>query len=234
MRIVSWNVNGIRAWLKKDGLAWLDREKPDVFCIQEAKAMEDQITKKDRRAFADLGYEVYWHPAERKGYSGVVTFSREPALFVTRGVPFERGEGRVVVTEHGEFTLYNIYFPNGRQREDGQKNGPKGRTWSSPAIGTRRLPRSISRDRKKTKERPDSCRSSAKRSKRSSTAATSTRSDICIRRRISRGWRRPRGPTAGGPIERVRGTATSVGGSTINSSTGSFCPRSNGQKSGRT
>jgi exodeoxyribonuclease-3 len=119
MRIVSWNVNGFRAWLKKDGLAWLERERPDVFCIQEAKALEEQITGKDRDAISALGYEAYWHPAQKKGYSGVVTFARVPAMFVTRGVPFERGEGRVVVTEHGGFTLYNIYFPNGRQREDG-------------------------------------------------------------------------------------------------------------------
>ena len=103
--------------MKKDGLAWLERERPDVFCIQEAKALEEQIAGKDRDAISALGYEAYWHPAQKKGYSGVVTFARVPAMFVTRGVPFERGEGRVVVTEHGGFALYNIYFPNGRQRD---------------------------------------------------------------------------------------------------------------------
>ncbi len=119
MRIVSWNINGIRAVIKKGFLAWLEREAPDLVCLQEVKAAEDQVPKPAMEAIADLGYSLYWHPAERKGYSGVATLCKTSALFVSKGVPFERGEGRVLVTEHGDFTLYNIYFPNGRQREDG-------------------------------------------------------------------------------------------------------------------
>lgn len=119
MKIVSWNVNGIRAALKKGFLDWLERERPDVVCLQETKALEEQVPEDARTAIADLGYHTAWHSAERKGYSGVATFSLKEPLFVTRGVPFERGEGRVLVTEHGDFTLYNIYFPNGRQRPDG-------------------------------------------------------------------------------------------------------------------
>jgi exodeoxyribonuclease-3 len=119
MRIISWNVNGIRACLKKGMLDWLATTRPDVVCLQETKATEDQLPAAARERIAELGYSAYWHSAERKGYSGVATFCRDEPMFVTRGVPFERGEGRVIVTEHGSFTLYNIYFPNGRQREDG-------------------------------------------------------------------------------------------------------------------
>lgn len=119
MKIISWNVNGIRACIKKGLLEWLAETSPEILCIQETKATEDQLTKKDRARIEELGYHAYWHSAERKGYSGVATLCKSEALFVTRGVPFERGEGRVVVTEHGEFTLYNVYFPNGRQRDDG-------------------------------------------------------------------------------------------------------------------
>ena len=77
MRIVSWNVNGFRAWLKKDGLAWLERERPDVFCIQEAKALEEQIAGKDRDAISALGYEAYWHPARFGGGSPLARAYRE-------------------------------------------------------------------------------------------------------------------------------------------------------------
>ena len=72
----------------------------------------------ERARIEELGYTAHWHPAERKGYSGVATLCLTPPLFVARGVSFERSEGRVLVTEHGDFTLYNIYFPNGRQRPD--------------------------------------------------------------------------------------------------------------------
>jgi exodeoxyribonuclease-3 len=119
MRVVSWNVNGIRAVLKKGFVEWLRRDRPDVVCLQETKALEEQVPEQALREIEELGYKAYWHSAERKGYSGVATLARTAPLFVTRGVPFERGEGRVLVTEHGDFTLYNIYFPNGRQREDG-------------------------------------------------------------------------------------------------------------------
>lgn len=118
-RIVSWNVNGIRAVAKKGFFEFLDREKPDVLCLQEIKAMEAQIPLGDLERIKAAGYHAAWHPATKAGYSGVATLSRKAPLFVTKGLEFERGEGRILVTEHGAFTLYNIYFPNGRQREDG-------------------------------------------------------------------------------------------------------------------
>jgi exodeoxyribonuclease III len=119
MKIASWNVNGIRACVKRGFLDWLARERPDVVCLQETKCAQDQLAEEDHARIAALGYRTFWHCAERKGYSGVATFTRKPPLFVTRGVAFENGEGRILVTEHGDLTIYNVYFPNGRQREDG-------------------------------------------------------------------------------------------------------------------
>ena len=118
-RIISWNINGIRAVLKKGFFEFLEREKPDVLCLQEIKASAAQIPAADLARIEQLGYSSHWHPARRPGYSGVATLSRKPPLFVTCGLPFEREEGRILVTEHGDFTLYNIYFPNGRQTDDG-------------------------------------------------------------------------------------------------------------------
>ncbi len=119
MRIVSWNVNGLRAAIKKGLFDWLERDGADIVCLQETKALKEQIAAKDLETLEALGYHASFHSAARKGYSGVATFCKTAPLFVTHGVPFERDEGRVLVTEHGDFTLYNIYFPNGRQREDG-------------------------------------------------------------------------------------------------------------------
>lgn len=119
VRIVSWNVNGIRAVLKKGFHDFVAREKPDILCLQEVKATPEQLPVADRERLEALGYGIHWHAAKRPGYSGVATLTRRDALFVTKGVPFEREEGRVLVTEHGDFTLYNVYFPNGRQTDDG-------------------------------------------------------------------------------------------------------------------
>ncbi len=68
MRIVTYNINGIRAVLQKDFLSWASATKADVLCLQEVKAFTDQV---DLSCFEKLGYEIYWHPAQRKGYSGV-------------------------------------------------------------------------------------------------------------------------------------------------------------------
>ncbi len=119
MKIASWNVNGLRACARKGFLEWLERERPDIVCLQETKCEPSQLPADVREQIDRLGYEVYWHSADKKGYSGVATLVRKEPLFVTAGAPFENREGRVLVTEHGDFTLYNVYFPNGRQREDG-------------------------------------------------------------------------------------------------------------------
>lgn len=112
MKILSWNVNGIRAAQKKGFLDWLDRESPDIACIQETKAHPDQL---DNALLNPPGYYVYWHSAEKKGYSGVATFTKKRPLDVRTGynLPIFDSEGRVLVTEFEKFVLMNIYFPNG-------------------------------------------------------------------------------------------------------------------------
>jgi len=116
MRIFSWNVNGIRAIEKKGFLDWVDQIAPDVLCVQETKAHFEQLpdTLKDID-----GYHGYWHSGERKGYSGVATFSKQEPLHVQYGLGIEKydKEGRVLITEFEDFLLYNIYFPNGQKDE---------------------------------------------------------------------------------------------------------------------
>ena len=116
-RLLSWNVNGLRAVLKKDFLSWLKKESPDALCLQEIKAMASQLPP-DVLHFP--GYDVQIHSAVRPGYSGVATFSKVKPLSVKRGFGVEKfdTEGRVLETEYPEFTLFNIYFPNGKSGQE--------------------------------------------------------------------------------------------------------------------
>ena len=116
MKIFSWNVNGVRAIEKKGFLDWIDNEDPDIICIQETKAKVEQLGSS---LVEDHGYHTYWHSAERPGYSGVATFSKVEPLFVQNGLGIDRfdREGRVLISEHENFLLYNIYFPNGQKDE---------------------------------------------------------------------------------------------------------------------
>lgn len=108
MRLMSWNVNGLRAILKKNFLEFLDAEKPDVLCLQEIKARPDQVD------FSVPGYEVVWNPAKRPGYSGTMTLTRVSPDGVRLGMGKEEhdSEGRVIVTEYRDFQLVNVYTPN--------------------------------------------------------------------------------------------------------------------------
>jgi exodeoxyribonuclease-3 len=117
MKIISWNVNGVRAIHKKGFLDWLDIAQPDILCLQETKAQEDQLPNE---LLEGHGYNTYWHSAEKKGYSSVATFCREEPLFIQKGIGIEKfdAEGRVLLTEHSDFILYNIYFPNGQKNEE--------------------------------------------------------------------------------------------------------------------
>ncbi len=112
MKIISWNVNGIRACYKKNLLDFVTSEKPDIFCIQETKAHIDQVELPARLLSQN---HSYWSSATRKGYSGVATFVNQKPLKVElgMGIPEYDSEGRIVITDHGHFDLYNIYFPNG-------------------------------------------------------------------------------------------------------------------------
>lgn len=112
MKIISWNVNGIRAAQKKGFLDWLDKTSPDILCVQETKAHPDQL---DALLLNPKGYHVSWNSAEKKGYSGVATFTKKKPVNVRTGfgIPSFDSEGRLLLTEFPEFTLLNIYFPNG-------------------------------------------------------------------------------------------------------------------------
>lgn len=112
MKIISWNVNGIRAWHKKGMMKFVEDEAPDVLCLQETKANKDQLPQELVEFF---GMKGYWSSAVRKGYSGVVTFLKSDCLESCIGMGIDKYdiEGRVVITRFCDFKLYNIYFPNG-------------------------------------------------------------------------------------------------------------------------
>lgn len=121
MRIVTYNVNGIRAALKKDLAGWAKDTNIDVLCLQETKAMADQVdmTELEAAGFA----HAQWHSAtSKKGYSGVLTLSRTAPDHVQHGIGMEEydQEGRVVRTDFGDLTIFNCYFPNGGQGEERQ------------------------------------------------------------------------------------------------------------------
>lgn len=113
IRLFSWNVNGIRAVHRKKALAWFFEEKPEILCLQETKAHIDQVPD-DLREIP--GYHVHYAEPERKGYSGVAVYSTIKPKTVRTGFgvdEFDR-EGRTIVAEYEGFTLFNVYFPNGK------------------------------------------------------------------------------------------------------------------------
>jgi len=117
MRLVSWNVNGIRAAVRNGFWDWLRTDAPDVLCLQETRIHTDQLTEEMLNPPA---YHSFWFSADRKGYSGVATFSRHEPRAVTRGIGQPRfdGEGRMLATEFPGFTLINAYFPSGQRGHD--------------------------------------------------------------------------------------------------------------------
>jgi len=114
MKLISWNVNGIRAASAKGYSEWFKKYNPDILCVQETKAQIDQL--EESLANPD-GYYSFWNSADKKGYSGTATFSRIEPRTVKPDMDNENfdGEGRVILTEFDEFMLYNIYFPNGKR-----------------------------------------------------------------------------------------------------------------------
>lgn len=117
MKLITWNINGIRAAYKKGFLEFIERENPDILCVQETKAHPEQCEPMIQRPVGRCGH---WSSAIRKGYSGVATFATENVLSVDHGIgkPEYDSEGRFVITRHRDFTLYNIYFPNGGSGPD--------------------------------------------------------------------------------------------------------------------
>ncbi len=112
MKILSWNVNGLRAILRKGLVEFLEREQPDILCLQETKCTPDVVDL----AWAE-GYHPFWNSAERKGYSGVVMFSRIEPKKVTTGMnlPEHDNEGRVLAAEFADFYLVTVYVPNSKR-----------------------------------------------------------------------------------------------------------------------
>ena len=110
MKLISWNVNGIRSILGKGLMDYLEREKPDVLCLQEIKARPEQVPQKFD------GYEVYWNSAVRPGYSGTAILTRKTPAGVTNGIgrPEHDQEGRVITADFSDFYLVNVYTPNAK------------------------------------------------------------------------------------------------------------------------
>ncbi|MCB0384220.1 MAG: exodeoxyribonuclease III [Bdellovibrionales bacterium] len=117
MKLVTWNVNGIRACAKKGLLEYMDREDPDVLCIQETKAHPEQL---DEQLLNPPGRSAYWSSALKRGYSGTVTYTKRKPDAVQHGIRVRKfdSEGRFVVTSFPDFLLYNVYFPNGAASEE--------------------------------------------------------------------------------------------------------------------
>lgn len=114
MKITTWNVNGIRAAMKKDVFDWIKTHAADVVCLQEIKAKEDQI---DKDVISNSGYQCVCNPAERPGYSGTANLYKKDPDEIVLGMGEEKFdvEGRVIQFSYPEFELFNIYFPNGGQ-----------------------------------------------------------------------------------------------------------------------
>lgn len=114
MKLLSWNVNGIRAIARKGFVDWLNSEKPDILCLQETKAWEEQLNQELKHID---GYASFFSKAERKGYSGVAVYTLSKPLEINDKLGVEEfdKEGRVLILRYPQFILFNIYFPNGKQ-----------------------------------------------------------------------------------------------------------------------
>ena len=118
MKIISWNVNGIRAVSQKGFLPWFEKESPDILCLQETKAIPEQITPDLRNP---LNYHSYWNwPEAKRGYSGVAVFTKIVPLKVEKGFGVDKydNEGRALILHFEDFILINIYFPNGQKDDE--------------------------------------------------------------------------------------------------------------------
>ena len=112
MRIISYNVNGIRAAMTKGLIDWLKAANPDVLCVQETKALKEQV---DTAPFEELGYQHFWHSAEKKGYSGVAIFSKIKPNHVEigTGIDYIDREGRVIRVDFDNVSVISLYLPSG-------------------------------------------------------------------------------------------------------------------------
>ncbi len=112
MKLISWNVNGLRAILRRGFHEWLETENPDVLCLQETRCTPDEVEQ-----LWPAAYTTYWNCAQKKGYSGTAIFTKARPLNVTRGIGVARHdrEGRVLTAEFGDFFLVDVYVPNSQR-----------------------------------------------------------------------------------------------------------------------
>ena len=120
MKLVTYNVNGIRSAISKGWLEWLEAVNPDIVCLQEIKASPEQL---DLAPLEALGYKNYWYPAQKKGYSGVAILSKiEPKQVVFGcGIEDYDNEGRVIRADYDTFSVMSVYMPSGSSGEDRQR-----------------------------------------------------------------------------------------------------------------
>ena len=120
MKIITYNVNGIRSAISKNWLAWLQATDADVVCLQEIKASPDVLT--DLLLVEQLGYQHYWYPAEKKGYSGTAIFTKHTPIHVSYGcgIPEYDREGRNIRVDFEGFSVMSVYFPSGSSGEERQ------------------------------------------------------------------------------------------------------------------
>lgn len=119
MKIITYNVNGIRAAMNKDLVGWLKAANPDVLCLQETKATSDQV---DVKAFEALGYHLYWYSAQKKGYSGVAIFTKIKPKHVEYGCGIEKYdfEGRIIRLDFDNCSVMSVYHPSGSSGDERQ------------------------------------------------------------------------------------------------------------------
>jgi len=112
VKLISWNVNGLRAVLRRNFLEYLDAEKPDVLCLQETKCSPDDVEQ-----LWPAHFTTYWNCAQKKGYSGTAVFTRTRPLNITTGIRITEhdNEGRVLAAEFADFFLVNVYVPNSKR-----------------------------------------------------------------------------------------------------------------------
>ncbi len=118
-KIYSYNVNGIRSAMSKNLVDWIESQSLDIICFQEIKALEEQI---DVEAFEKLGFNCFWFPAKKKGYSGVAILSKHKPNHVEKGngIDWHDEEGRVIRADYDDFSIVNIYFPSGSSGDERQ------------------------------------------------------------------------------------------------------------------
>lgn len=118
MKIITYNVNGIRAAMRKDFWQWLKATNADMICLQEIKAMKSQI-ESEISAFEELGYHTYWFSAQKKGYSGVAILTKIKPKNIEYGCGIESSdyEGRVIKADYEDFSLLSVYMPSGSSGE---------------------------------------------------------------------------------------------------------------------